>query len=85
MNFLYEHGPSVRKAICDGIGMRWKNGSSGRGSMYCNGAGNGGSYLAHLVRLGLVQRMKRVVRTGRRGGNVDLYALPLWVEKLGTG
>lgn len=77
LNALWEHGPQTRYQLCEAIGMPWKG---SRQSMHSNRPD--GSYLAHLLKRGLVVTVgKRVVRTGRRGGNLTLYSLPLGIQR----
>ena len=78
LNFLWESGPSTRRQICEGIGLRWRG---SRKSMTC--PGKGGSYLAKLIRRGLVVRINKgnpVFGQGR-GRTCDLYSLPLFITK----
>jgi len=75
LNFLHAHGPATRRQIADAIGMPWKG---SRKSLVSNDPE--GSYLAHLIKRGLVVSLGRMVKGKGRGRSVQLYALPLWVE-----
>jgi hypothetical protein len=74
MNCLYELGPQTRRQIAARIGMPWK----GKKTMYGNDVG--GSYLAYLMRLGLVVKQKKVARDPD-GTRVDLYSIPVHVVR----
>lgn len=75
LNLLYERGPMTRREIADAIGMRWRG---SRASLTSNDSE--GSYLAHLIRRGLVVSLGRAVKGKGRGHSTQLYAVPLTVE-----
>lgn len=83
LNALWDRGPMTRRQIADAIGMPWKG---SRKSLVGNVPG--GSYLAHLQRLGLVVRLGRIVKVdvgkGPRSGqgkSVNVYSLPLTIQR----
>lgn len=75
---LSARGPMTRREIADAIGMPWKG---SRKSL--TGSVPGGTYLAHLVSLGLVVSLGRVgtVRGRGRGYSVQVYSLALSTER----
>lgn len=80
LNELYRRGPMTRRQIADAIGMPWKG---SRNSLHSNDAE--GTYLAHLMRRGLVIRFGRLVKgsadgTQGSGKGQHLYALAPEVE-----
>lgn len=72
---LRRRGPMTRKELVAALGMRWRGVHNS-----LSGNGPGGSYLATLMRRGVVVCLGRVVRTGRKGGNLCLYSLTLDAE-----
>jgi hypothetical protein len=78
LNALWEHGPLTRRQLADIIGMPWK----GTRKSLCSNDPEG-SYLAHLINRGLVISLHRAHKiTGKgRGRSVNLYSLPLWIER----
>lgn len=80
LDVIYERGPMSKRQICDAIGMRWK-GSSHKTRMASNEPG--GSYLAGLLRRGLLVSVKRAVRSPRAGESADLYLIPLTAKRGG--
>lgn len=76
LEVLYQRGPMTRRQIAEAIGMPWKG---SRKSLASNDPQ--GSYLAHLQARGLVVRLGRVVKGKGSGHSVNLYAVPLWIEK----
>lgn len=77
LDLLYERGPQTRRAIAEVIGMR----TDFHQSKVLHSMGPGGSYLAELMRAGLVVDLGRIVQVGGKGRNVHLYALSLDVER----
>ena len=77
LDALDERGPMTRREIADAIGMPW-HGS--RSSLKCT-AKHGGSYLAGLIRRGLVVQLGRIVRGEGRGRSVCLYSLSLTAQR----
>lgn len=77
LNLLYERGPHTRRQICEALGLSWKN--CRKNGLQSNSDGH--TYLANLLHAGLVIRLNRAVRTGRRGGNVSLYAVAPHVKR----
>ncbi|MGD0040328.1 MAG: hypothetical protein ABSE84_07935 [Isosphaeraceae bacterium] len=77
LNALWEHGPMTRRQIAAAVGMPWKG---TRKSLHSNDPE--GSYLAHLIRRGLVVVMQRanVVRGQGKGHSTNIYALPVWLS-----
>lgn len=82
LNLLYERGPHTRQAIAAAIGMAWTDRSHSPASR-CSlkGNGPGGSYMAELMRLGLVVRIPRAVKGTGRGKSVNLYAIAPHVRR----
>jgi hypothetical protein len=77
LDLLYRSGPLTRKQIAEQLGLPW-HGS--RRSLKSND--REGSYLAHLIRRGLVQclgRMHQVLGQGK-GRSTCLYAVPIGVR-----
>ena len=69
-------GPMTRPEIAKAIGLPW---IGSRKSLASNTPG--GSYLAGLMRRGLVACLGRVVRGEGRGGSVNLYSLSITAER----
>jgi len=87
LNLLYERGPHSREQIAKSLHLTWSDSprhpASRRG---LSGNGPGGSYIAELMRLGLVVRLGRNVRTGPgRGQRVNLYAVAPHVQRKTAG
>lgn len=80
---LARHGPMTRRQICSVLGWKWQSvRKCGLNANDKQGVGRG-TYLAELVTQGIVLRHRRAVKTGRQGGNRDLYDLtPLWRERI---
>lgn len=78
LNALWDNGPMSRREIADAIGMPWK----GTRESLCSNDPEG-SYLAHLAARRLVVVLKRARRvTGKgRGHSVNLYSLPLDIQR----
>lgn len=76
LNALWEHGPMTREQIAHTIGMAWRG---SRMSMKSNDPE--GSYLAHLLRRGLVVCLGRQVQRKGRGRSVNVYSLPLSIQR----
>ncbi len=76
LNLLWERGPQTRRQIAEAISMPWRG---SRKSLVSNDPE--GSYLAHLMRRGLVVSLGRVVKGAGRGRSVHLYSLPLSIER----
>lgn len=76
LTLLYEQGPHTRDQIASAIGMPFK---SARKALHGNGPG--GSYLAELMRAGLVIRLGRTVKRRGRGKSVHLYAIAPGVKR----
>jgi hypothetical protein len=79
LNLLWEKGPQTRREIAAAIGMPWKG---SRKSLVSNDPE--GSYLAHLMRRGLVVCLGRLVKGKGKGGSVCVYSLLLTVERKPT-
>lgn len=78
LNVLYQRGPMTRREIADAIGMPWKG---SRKSLVSNDPE--GSYLANLAKRGLVivlHRARKIHGQGK-GRSLNVYALPLHVER----
>jgi hypothetical protein len=80
LDALHDHGPHTRQQLCERIGMPWRG---SRDSMVSNG--RGGSYLAELMRAGLVVCLGRQVVGKGKGKSVNLYALAPNVERNHAG
>lgn len=76
LSLIWDRGPLTKKDICEALGMPFRGARNTLG-----GNAPGGTYLATLIRRGLLVSLRRAVRTGRKGGNVDLYSLPLTIER----
>lgn len=76
MNLLYDRGPMTRRQLVEAMGMRWLG---SRKSLRCND--KGGSYLAVLMRRGLVVCLGRLNKGKGKGVSHCVYALPLWLER----
>jgi hypothetical protein len=78
LSLIWDRGPMTKVEICKALGMPLHNGVS---SKQLKGNGPGGSHVATLMQRGLLVSFRKVVRTGRRGGNVDLYTLPFSIQR----
>lgn len=76
LNALWDHGPMTRIELAAVIGMPWKG---SRRSLHSNDPE--GSYLAHLMKRGLVITLGRIVRGKGRGHSTQIYSLPLWIQR----
>jgi hypothetical protein len=76
LELLEQRGPMTRKQIAEAIGLPWRG---SRKSLRSNDPE--GSYLANLMRRGLVIRLGRIVRGEGRCKNVYLYAMALNAER----
>ena len=76
LNALWDRGPMTRLEIANAIGMPWKG---SRKSLVSNDPE--GSYLAHLIRRGLVIVLKRAFKVHGQGKSCDVYSLPLDVKR----
>lgn len=76
LNTLWDRGPMTRRELAEAIGMPWKG---SRKSLVSNDPE--GSYLAHLIKRGLVINLGRIRKGGGRGGSTCVYSLPLWIER----
>jgi hypothetical protein len=76
LNSLMARGPMTRPQIAEAIGMAWRG---SRASL--KGNDPEGSYLANLMKRGLVVQLGRVVKGKGRGHSINLYAVPLWTER----
>jgi DNA-binding CsgD family transcriptional regulator len=72
---LWLLGPRTRRQLADELEMPWR----GTRKSLC-GNDPGGSYLANLMRRGLVVKLGRCVPNGGPGKNTCLYALPIGVS-----
>lgn len=91
MELLLARGPMTRDQIGEALGMgHHRKANSPRGwwyQMMCNPYGGHGatSYMADLIRRGLVVNLGRCVRNGppgrQQGHNTALYAPALWLER----
>lgn len=80
LSLIWDRGPLTKKDICEALGMPFRGAQNTLG-----GNAPGGTYLATLIRRGLLVSFPRAVRTGRKGGNVDLYSLALDIQRRKTG
>jgi hypothetical protein len=76
LELLEKHGPMTRRQIIDALGMTWRG---VRRSLKSNGPG--GSYLAELMRLGLVVSLGRQIKGQGKGKSVHLYSIALGAER----
>jgi hypothetical protein len=76
LSLIWDRGPLTKRQICLGIGMPVHEMS--HKMLKDNDAGN---YLASLMRMGLLVSLRRAIRIGGKGHNVDLYTLPLTIER----
>lgn len=76
LNALWDHGPMTRRELADAIGMPWKG---SRKSLTSDDPE--GSYLAHLMRRGLVVNLGRIAKGKGRGRSANVYSLPLTIER----
>jgi hypothetical protein len=76
LNALWERGPMTRMEIAAATGMPWKG---AKGSLASNDPE--GSYLAHLMKRGLVVCVPRCVGGRGRGRNVSVYTLPMTISR----
>lgn len=82
LNALYEHGPMSRFQLAAAIGMRTDYAGKHGRRQVLHGNGPGGTYTAELMRRGLVIRLGRLIRTGKRKGqHAYLYALPIHLQR----
>jgi hypothetical protein len=100
LNLLWENGPMTREQIGATLGLhkkpkcgKFKSRANGERlywyPMHCNTPGHGAdtSYMADLLRRGLIVSLGRIVRhkrPGPRGGqgrNTFIYSLSLWLER----
>jgi hypothetical protein len=77
LNALMRNGPQTRRQLADAIGVKWK----GSRKSLVSPKRPGGSYLAHLMKRGLVVTLGRVVKGKGRGKSCQLYSIPLWTER----
>lgn len=78
LNALWEHGPMTRREITEAVGMPWKG---SRKSLVSNDPG--GSYLAYLIRRGLVislPRARQVLGQGM-GRSQNIYMLSPTIKR----
>lgn len=80
LEVLSASDPMTRPEIARAIGMPW---IGSRRSL--KGNTPGGSYLASLMRRGLVASLGRVVRGQGRGHSLHLYTLAIDAERSATG
>lgn len=76
LNALWVHGPMTRRQIARAVGMPWKG---SRKSLVSNDPG--GSYLAYLIRRGLVVSLGKLAKGKGKGRSAQIYALPLGIER----
>lgn len=78
LNALWDRGPMTRREIAEAIGMPWKG---SRKSLVSNDPE--GSYLAHLMKRGLVVQLKRAKQVIGRGNgrSVSVYTLAFDVQR----
>jgi len=76
LELLGERGPMTRRELAEAIGMPWRGSHTSMKSK-----DPGGTYLAALIRRGLVVRLGRVAKGKGRGSSVNLYSLALDAER----
>ena len=76
LNALWDRGPMTRRELAEAIGMPWKG---SRKSLTSNDPE--GSYLAHLIKRGLVINLGRLRKASGRGHSTCVYSLPLWIDR----
>lgn len=88
LTLLWERGPMTRVQLVEAIRpdlagrctRKRMNHALGDNDV-AHGRGSANSYLANLLRRGLIVDLGRLVRTGRKGGNLHLYSLPLSLQR----
>ncbi len=75
LDALYRLGPMTRRELAEAIGMPWQG---TRRSL--KSSDPEGSYLAHLMKRGLVVNLGRIRRAKGRGRGVCVYSVPLHVQ-----
>lgn len=80
LNAIMRNGPMTRRQLADAIGVPWKG---SRASLHSNDPE--GSYLAHLIKRGLVVSLGRVCRGRGLGRSTQIYSIPLWTERSPRG
>lgn len=80
LNAMWDRGPMTRREIAEAIGLRWR----GVHNTLAGNRPSQTSYLGELIRRGLVVNLGRIVRTGRRGGNVCIYSLSFDIQRRKT-
>ncbi|MDB5297793.1 MAG: hypothetical protein JWO31_3776 [Phycisphaerales bacterium] len=84
LSLIWERGPLTKREICAALGTPFRG---AKGTLKANE--KGGTYMATLMRRGLLVSFRRAVRhpscgAGHRAGqgrNVDVYSLPLTIER----
>jgi len=76
LDVLHDKGPHTRQRLAAAIGMPWKG---SRKSLVSNG--KGGSYLAELMRAGLVVSLGKCAKGRGRGKSANLYSLTITTER----
>lgn len=77
LDMLYERGPQTKRGIAAALGMKCEGES--RDILMSNG--KGGSYLAELMRAGLVVCLGKIAKGVGKGRSVCVYSLSMDVER----
>ena len=81
LNVLWDRGPMTRMEIAEAIGARTDYAPKHRIRKILVSNDPEGSYLAHLMRRGLVVSLGRRVKGKGRGKSVYVYSLPLTIQR----
>lgn len=76
LNVLYQRGPMTRRQIAEALRMPWK----GANKSLCSNDPEG-SYLANLMKRGLVLVLRRAVRGRGKGRSTSLYFVAPYIQR----
>jgi hypothetical protein len=77
LDMLYERGPQTKLGIAEALGMR----TAGESKSILKSEGKGGSYVAELMRAGLVVCLGRLAKGRGKGSSKCVYSLSMDVER----